>query len=64
MKKHVGTANYVIRTVIAAILVIITYSEAATGALTVIPGSMATAFLETSILGWRTWCGPLHFLLV
>lgn len=52
MKKNMGAADRVIRTLIAVIIGVLFFKGVITGALGVILGIVAIIFLATSLVGW------------
>lgn len=60
MKKNMGTADRVIRIIIAAIIAALYFSGQITGTLAIILGIVAIAFLVTSLIGWCPAYLPFH----
>jgi hypothetical protein len=59
MIKNMGTIDRLIRTIIAVIIFMILLNGTVTGALAVILGIFAVAFLGTSGIGWCPLYNPL-----
>lgn len=60
MKKNMGTADRVIRIVIAAIIAALYFSGQITGTLAIVLGIVAIIFLATSLIGWCPAYLPFH----
>jgi hypothetical protein len=52
MKKNMGTIDRVVRTLIAAVLVVLIFAGQITGAWAIVGGVVAAAFLLTSAVSW------------
>lgn len=52
MKPNMGTADKVIRLVVAAIIAVLYFTGQITGTAAIILGIIAAAFLVTSLIGW------------
>ncbi len=52
MKKNMGTADRVIRTIIAVIIALLYFTGTISGTLAIVLGIIAVAFLATSFLSW------------
>ncbi|OGW37253.1 MAG: hypothetical protein A2Y97_02050 [Nitrospirae bacterium RBG_13_39_12] len=59
MNKNMGTADRILRTIVALVIVIILVTGKISGALAVIIGIVAAAFLLTSAIGWCPLYMPL-----
>jgi hypothetical protein len=60
MTKNMGAADRMIRAIAALIIVVLLAAGKIAGALAVILGIVAAAFLLTSAIGWCPAYGPLH----
>jgi hypothetical protein len=52
MTKNMGTADRVIRTVLAVLIAVLYFTGTISGTLAVVLGIVAIAFLATSLIGW------------
>lgn len=52
MKPNMGTADKVIRLIVAAIIAVLYFTGQITGTAAIILGIIAAAFLVTSLIGW------------
>ncbi len=52
MKKNMGAADRIIRTLIAVVIGVLFFKGVITGVLGVILGILAIVFLATSLVGW------------
>lgn len=52
MTKNMGTADRLIRTVIAVVIAVLYFTGTISGTLAVVLGVVAIAFLATSLVGW------------
>ena len=52
MKPNMGTADKIIRLVVAAIIAVLYFTGQITGTAAIILGIVAVAFLVTSLIGW------------
>lgn len=52
MTKNMGTADRVIRTLIAVAIAVLFFTGAISGTLAILLGIVAVAFLVTSLVGW------------
>jgi hypothetical protein len=59
MTKNMGIADRIIRTIVALVVVILVITGEISGALAVILGIVAAAFLLTSAIGWCPLYLPL-----
>jgi hypothetical protein len=59
MTKNMGIADRIIRTIVALVVVILLITGKISGALAVILGIVAAAFLLTSAIGWCPLYLPL-----
>jgi hypothetical protein len=59
MTKNMGVADRIIRTIVALVVVILLITGKISGALAVILGIVAAAFLLTSAIGWCPLYLPL-----
>jgi K+-transporting ATPase A subunit len=59
MKKNMGTADRVIRTVIAVAIGVLYFTGRISGTLAIILGIVALVFLATSLIGWCPAYVPL-----
>ncbi|HOU14315.1 MAG TPA: DUF2892 domain-containing protein [Anaerolineae bacterium] len=59
MKKNMGTVDRIVRVVIAAIIAILYFTNAISGALAIILGIVALIFLATSAVGFCPLYVPL-----
>jgi hypothetical protein len=59
MTKNMGIADRIIRTIVALVVVILLITGEISGALAVILGIVAAAFLLTSAIGWCPLYLPL-----
>jgi hypothetical protein len=58
--KNMGVADRIIRSVVALLIIVLLAAGKIAGALAVILGIVAAAFLLTSATGWCPVYGPLH----
>ncbi|MGD2076036.1 MAG: DUF2892 domain-containing protein [Gammaproteobacteria bacterium] len=59
MKLNMGTADRVIRLIVAAIIAGLYFTGQITGTLAIVLGIIAVAFLVTSLIGWCPAYMPL-----
>ena len=52
MKMNMGTADRVIRTLLAIAVAVLYFTDKISGALAIVLGIVAIAFLLTSLVGW------------
>jgi hypothetical protein len=52
MKKNMGTADRVIRTLVAIVIAVLYFTDVISGTLALILGIIAVAFLLTSLVSW------------
>jgi uncharacterized membrane protein YkgB len=60
MTKNMGSTDRILRTIAALVIVVLLTAGKIGGALAVILGIVAAAFLLTSAIGWCPAYGPLH----
>lgn len=59
MKKNMGTADRVVRTIVAIVIGVLFFTGVISGTLALILGIVAIAFLITSFVSWCPAYGPL-----
>lgn len=59
MKRNMGAADRIIRTLIAVVIGVLFYKGIITGALGIVLGILAIVFLATSLVGWCPLYLPL-----
>lgn len=61
MKKNMGTADRVIRTLIVIVIAALYFTHRIGGTLAIILGVVALAFLVSSLIGWCPGYAPFGF---
>ncbi len=60
MKKNMGTADRVVRLIVAVILAVLYFTGQISGTLAIVLGIVAIAFLVTSAIGWCPLYAPFR----
>lgn len=58
MKKNMGTADRIVRLIVAVILAVLYFTGQISGTLAIVLGIVAIAFLVTSAIGWCPLYAP------